>query len=52
MEELDLTRFANKLYGDLIDAGVSPNRVCRLDTLHVGSGVDRLTARLLAGEMM
>lgn len=47
---IPLTRYANKLYNDLVDSGASPDRICRLDVLQVGFGTENLTKRLLAGE--
>ncbi len=48
---IPLTRYADKLYGDLIASGVSADRICRLDVLQVGFGTETLTERLLAGEV-
>ncbi len=47
---IPLTRFANNLFEDIVDAGVYPDRICRLDTLYVGLGSEKLAARILAGE--
>ena len=47
---IPLTRYADKLYDDLIGAGVSPDRICRLDTLQVGKGTETLVRQLLAEE--
>jgi len=47
---IPLTRYADKLYGDLVGAGVSPDRICRLDTLWVGFDTETLCEQLLARE--
>lgn len=47
---IPLTRYADKLYGDLVGAGVSPDRICRLDTLQIGSVSEVLTKQLLTGK--
>ncbi len=48
---IPLTRFADKLFADLLAAGVLESRICRLDSLAVGPETDEIADRLMKGEL-